>query len=454
MSARLSSAFKHAILNCVRSLFNVLIGRSVALSKNLVGEHHMFMFFAYPLVTPRSRHMLFFVVFPLSQTILPNSTTLLDSPFQISVFKINTYLKKGLKVCDSDDATYSVTGFSDAVCPCSNTILVLGTCLKDSRKLSALAIADAQLGFLTTEPVESYFGLPVYTYYGADYFTHIAVDARVKALDGRYYDLLYVSTSQGQIFKIVNFEGSRAENKQHYCKYKLHVAKTASAHRVTDKALLISLSPSPSAPNFGNVFPIYALSTQRSSAYRKEPINTMFLYKRKFHKGLLKTNQSYLVVTTHRMVYRIPTAQCSKFTNCSDCIAIRDPQCAWDSTIKKCIRITNMNDIILNLTANTFCFSCLLISPLDSSTSAKYFSDLKQNVIGGSGEKICQTLSKYNVKFSKIVGPERNLKERIVQFAFVCTLLSIGIVLMRISHSAVWLSNFPDKYISIKTDDP
>ncbi|VDK56599.1 unnamed protein product [Gongylonema pulchrum] len=72
------------------------------------------------------------------------------------------------------------------------------------------------------DAIQNYFGAPVAVHSGLDHFTQISVDAQVQAVDGRFYDVIFVGTDLGNIFKVVNLAGTKTITKQtshHICTF-------------------------------------------------------------------------------------------------------------------------------------------------------------------------------------------------------------------------------------------
>ncbi|VDK44696.1 unnamed protein product [Anisakis simplex] len=169
-----------------------------------------------------------------------------------------------------------------------------GTCVKDSRTLSEEAVAYARSSPLVQESVHNYFGAPLSIHSGIDHFTQIAIDPQVWALDGRFYDVIFVGTDRGNVFKLVNLAGAAAKT--------LHSS-----------------------------FHIYTLKVAN------EAIRNMMLYEGPPCKSLdCGESPNYLIVVSDKHVMRVPTSKCSTFVTCVECISLRDPQCAWDAETAKC----------------------------------------------------------------------------------------------------------------------
>ncbi|EFO16578.2 hypothetical protein LOAG_11927 [Loa loa] len=170
-----------------------------------------------------------------------------------------------------------------------------GKCTNNSRLLPEKAVAFARANPLMNEAIPNYFGAPIAIHTGLDHFTQIVIDAQVKAVDGHLYDVIFIGTDQGNIFKMVNLAGTTATTKQ------------PSHH-------------------------IYTFQITN------EPIRNMMLYQGNTNDLSI---ERYLIAVSERSVSRVPLAQCNRFDTCSACVALRDPHCAWDLEAKKCILLND-----------------------------------------------------------------------------------------------------------------
>lgn len=53
--------------------------------------------------------------------------------------------------------------------------------------------------------------------------------------------------------------------------------------------------------------------------------------------------QAQVYVGTTTGIYRVPTSQCGDYTDCCSCIEARDPYCAFDSTLLRCVAVEDGN---------------------------------------------------------------------------------------------------------------
>ncbi|VDM40743.1 unnamed protein product [Toxocara canis] len=172
-----------------------------------------------------------------------------------------------------------------------------GTCVKDSRTLSEEAVAFVRSSPLVDDAVHNYFGAPLSIHSGSGHFTQIAVEAQVRALDGRYYDVIFVGTDEGTVFKLVNLAGAAAKTG--------HPSHHIYTLRVTNEA-----------------------------------IRNMMLYEGKTSSSLYNgESPNYVIVVSDRSVVRVPASKCSVFASCVQCVSLRDPHCVWDFERSKCTYI-------------------------------------------------------------------------------------------------------------------
>ncbi|VDK76169.1 unnamed protein product [Litomosoides sigmodontis] len=175
-----------------------------------------------------------------------------------------------------------------------------GKCTNNSRLLPEEAVAFARANPLMNEAISNYFRAPIAIHTGLDHFTQIVIDPQVKAVDGHFFDIMFIGTNQGNIFKLVNLAGTKAVTKQlshHICTFQI----------------------------------------------TNEPIRNMMLYRGNPRDSPV---DRYLIAVSERSVVRVPIAQCSRFDTCIDCVALRDPHCAWDMEFKRCVLLNdNLNGV-------------------------------------------------------------------------------------------------------------
>ena len=48
---------------------------------------------------------------------------------------------------------------------------------------------------------------------------------------------------------------------------------------------------------------------------------------------------AHIFIGTENGIYRVPTADCARFTDCCSCVAARDPYCTYDLNSHKCLAV-------------------------------------------------------------------------------------------------------------------
>ncbi|TKR93532.1 hypothetical protein L596_007966 [Steinernema carpocapsae] len=160
-------------------------------------------------------------------------------------------------------------------------------CEFSARNLTDSQLKTARTNVFMEKPIGNFFHQPVSVQLGPEQMTQIAVEAQVSALDGRFYDILYVGTDRGNVFKIVNLARAAAPSKF-----------------VSHQVLTMKLS--------------------------KDPIR----------KLLLVEDSAQIVAVTETKVFKSPIAFCNQSKTCEECIGLRDPQCAFDVALLRCEAIS------------------------------------------------------------------------------------------------------------------
>lgn len=167
-----------------------------------------------------------------------------------------------------------------------------GGCINNvARKMGfnrSLDLPDKTLQFIRDRPlmdeaVRPINGKPVLVKTGA-LLSRIVVD-RVQALDGRAYDVMFISTENGYIQKAVNYAGE--------------------------------------------MFIIEEIQVFEN----RDPINILHLSS---SKGHLYAGSEFAAV-------QMPVSNCSRYESCVDCILARDPYCAWDFSTPQCSSISSLS---------------------------------------------------------------------------------------------------------------
>nr|XP_033806150.1 semaphorin-4C isoform X2 [Geotrypetes seraphini] len=162
-----------------------------------------------------------------------------------------------------------------------------GSCItnwhRDNGFHSSLELPDNTLNFAKKHPLMDGYVLPrqhkPLLVKKDENFTQLAVD-QVQGLDKKLYDVLFIGTGNGWLYKAVNL-GSRVH--------------------VIEKLQL-----------FKHANPIESLT---------------FSHKKKL-----------LFAGSYAEVVQLSVANCSKYLSCSDCILARDPYCAWNRNTSHCVQ--------------------------------------------------------------------------------------------------------------------
>lgn len=182
-----------------------------------------------------------------------------------------------------------------------------GQCVSDSRTLPDVSVNFVKSHSLMDEAVPPFFNMPLVVRISWQYrFTAIAVDPQVKSVNGSAYDVLFIGTDDGRIIKAINVANPDGD---------------PQVRSVVIEELQV-LRP-------GTV--IRSLNIVR-----------------------VEGQPDKLLVVSDDVVQTIPLQRCtsSKITNCSDCIGLQDPYCAWDIRERQCVvhsETTNKKNFVQNI---------------------------------------------------------------------------------------------------------
>ncbi|XP_015197371.2 semaphorin-4C isoform X2 [Lepisosteus oculatus] len=145
---------------------------------------------------------------------------------------------------------------------------------------SSLLLPDATLNFAKRHPLmdERAQARPLLLKKGVN-FTQLAVD-RVAALDQRRYNVLFIGTAEGWLYKAVSLGSD------------VHVIEE------------VQLFDTP------------------------QPVESLIIS----HK------EKSLYVGSRSQVVQVPLANCGRYSSLPDCLLSRDPYCAWDNEKRACVR--------------------------------------------------------------------------------------------------------------------
>ncbi|XP_075063424.1 semaphorin-4C isoform X3 [Mixophyes fleayi] len=171
-----------------------------------------------------------------------------------------------------------------------------GSCITDyhrrHRMASSMDLPDNTLNFakkhpLMDESVQPVHGRPLLVRKGVN-LTTLAVH-RTAGLNGELYDVLFIGTGNGWLNKAVS---------------------TGSTVHLIEELQMFD-KPSP------------------------------------VHSLVLSTQTSLLFAGSPAGLVQLSMADCSKYRSCSDCVLARDPFCAWNRNISRCVRFADHNDDLL-----------------------------------------------------------------------------------------------------------
>lgn len=166
-----------------------------------------------------------------------------------------------------------------------------GSCVDDSRTLSSSTVTFVKTHTLMDQSISTFYNRPLLT--RLNRLTSIAVDSQVLSRSGEIFDVIFVGTNDGRVFKFIN-----------------------------------EFSPDNFTTNLISeiqVFPKHVSIQQLTVS---------------------KHDEKLIIVGNDRII-SIPTHNCNKLLRCTDCLNLNDPYCAWDDKNHECIRfnLKNNNDL-------------------------------------------------------------------------------------------------------------
>lgn len=160
-----------------------------------------------------------------------------------------------------------------------------GTCVEDSRTLPMTTVNFILKHPLMDSAINPIHESPLLVHTGSNYkFTAIAVDPQIETASGKFYDVVFIGTDNGQILKMINTGDSIDENRPVV---------------VSEQQVL--------------------------------PLGTRIK-----ELKISQATQS-LIIVADDYVKTIPLHSCSELNKCSQCIGSRDPYCVWDNINRECI---------------------------------------------------------------------------------------------------------------------
>ena len=121
--------------------------------------------------------------------------------------------------------------------------------------------------------------------------TRMVTDWQVTAADGNKYDVIFTSTEDGRLFKLVKYQTNSKEKRSYHIVEEMQVFDNLRVQQLT----LIT-------DDLGG---------------------------------------RYLIMNSFADVKRVPVERCHQYVTCSRCLASRDPYCAWSEQLAKCVPTTH-----------------------------------------------------------------------------------------------------------------
>ncbi|XP_034246839.1 semaphorin-1A-like [Thrips palmi] len=181
-----------------------------------------------------------------------------------------------------------------------------GQCVNDSRTMPDVAINFVKSHTLMDQAVPAFFGKPLLIRISLQYrLTMIAVDPQVRAPDNKAYDVLFIGTDDGKVIKALN---------------------TAAPRNNTVETVVVEEI---------QVLPAGV------------PVKNLHVVHLDVPHGQRRTHlDDKLVVVSDDEIMSIRLHRCDseRITSCSECVALQDPYCAWDTKEQRCVSRTGDTD--------------------------------------------------------------------------------------------------------------
>ena len=169
-----------------------------------------------------------------------------------------------------------------------------GMCYNSSAPLPDTSLHFIKDHCLMDQSVSASPSTPLFIRAGVrERLTQIAVDQQIRAVDGTVYDILYIGTDYGRVFK---------------------VAVNAQTTDGSDKSRIVE------------VYQVF-----------DEPVKNLLIVK-------LEGTSPQLVVLSDDEVKAVPLDSCSisastPHEGCHECLALRSPYCGWDRVSSACLHL-------------------------------------------------------------------------------------------------------------------
>ncbi|XP_040580501.1 semaphorin-1A [Lepeophtheirus salmonis] len=170
-----------------------------------------------------------------------------------------------------------------------------GTCINENDTNS---LGDVNTNFIKShtlmdETVPPLFGSPVVIRTGlSSRFTTLAVDPQISTTDGRHYDIIFTGTTNGYILKSINALGPSSNDRVE--------SVIIEELKVFEKPTIIKK--------------VQVVGGEKEGG-----------------RSLGK-----LVIMSDDEIRSFPVQRCDRATTCPECVALRDPYCAWDVRSARC----------------------------------------------------------------------------------------------------------------------
>lgn len=200
-----------------------------------------------------------------------------------------------------------------------------GTCVNDSKSLP-----DENVNFIKDNPLMDLAVAPIYSQplvmmASINFrFTQITVDPqvetrRVPGSSQRRVDVIFVSTDDGRVFKLINT-------------FHLHSLPRSSSSLSLQLQAEQQLSSSVLRESLPDVSSSTIIIEELHLFDSRTPIINMLL-----HQPSSLDEPAKLLVLSAKQLKAIPVSRCERALSCADCLALYDPYCAWDLAQSACL---------------------------------------------------------------------------------------------------------------------
>lgn len=181
--------------------------------------------------------------------------------------------------------------------------------------------------------------------------TQMVVEWQVNDLQGNKHEVVFVSTDDGRLLKLVSFQ------KIGDLKEKFHLV-------------------------------------EERTIFNGEAVKEMKLI-------VDEAGEKHLLLNNMKEIERVPLAVCSIYTTCTVCVGLQDPYCAWSPSILECVPITHgVTDKYQNVTTgkSTTCDNEVIKGAIDSVSDNFLIIEGSPTTITCSGKLIKQEILLFRAK--------------------------------------------------------